>query len=62
MISPGLVPHGGAHASTRDPERHAKIPLGRAGTPEEIAAGVYFLITARHTTGQDLGIDGGWLL
>jgi len=62
MISPGLVPHEGAHLSTSDPELHAKIPLGRPGTPEEIADGVHFLATARHITGQDLGIDGGWLL
>ena len=62
MISPGLVPHEGAHPSTSDPKLHAKIPLGRAGTPAEIADGVYFLATARHITGQDLGIDGGWLL
>ena len=62
MISPGLVPHEGSHGSTSDPELHAKIPLGRAGTPEEIAHGVHFLATARHVTGQDLGIDGGWLI
>jgi len=62
MISPGLVPHEGAHPSTHDPELHAKIPLGRPGTPEEIAEGVHFLATARHMTGQNLGIDGGWLL
>ncbi len=62
MISPGLVPHEGSHPSTSDPALHAKIPLGRAGTPAEIAGGVHFLTTARHITGQDLGIDGGWLL
>jgi len=62
MISPGLVPHDGAHASTSDPALHSKIPLGRAGTPQEIAEGVHFLTTSQHVTGQDLGIDGGWLL
>lgn len=62
MISPGLVPHEGAHPSTGDPALHSKIPLGRPGTPAEIAEGVRFLTTARHVTGQDLGIDGGWLL
>jgi len=62
MISPGLVPHEGAHPSTSDPALQARIPLGRAGTPAEIADGVHFLATARHITGQDLGIDGGWLL
>ena len=62
MISPGLVPHEGAHPSTSDPALHARIPLGRAGTPAEVAGGVHFLTGARHITGQDLGIDGGWLL
>jgi NAD(P)-dependent dehydrogenase (short-subunit alcohol dehydrogenase family) len=62
MISPGIVPHDGAHASTLDEDLQARIPLGRAGTPEEIAEGVHFLTTARQVTGQDLGIDGGWLL
>ena len=62
MISPGVVPHDAAHSSTLDPELQAKIPLGRPGTPSEIAAGVHFLTTSRQVTGQDLGIDGGWLL
>ena len=62
MISPGIVPHDGAHTSTLDEDLQARIPLGRAGTPEEIAEGVHFLTTARQVTGQDLGIDGGWLL
>ena len=62
MISPGLIPHAGAHPSTLDPTLHAKIPLGRAGTPSDVADGVHFLTHARHITGQDLGIDGGWLL
>ena len=62
MISPGLIPHAGAHPSTLDPSLHAKIPLGHAGTPSDVADGVHFLTHARHITGQDLGIDGGWLL
>lgn len=62
MISPGIVPHEAAHSSTLNPELQAKIPLGRPGTPSEIAAGVHFLTTSRQVTGQDLGIDGGWLL
>lgn len=62
MVSPGIVPHDAAHASTLDGDLQAKIPLGRAGTPAEIAEGVQFLIRASQVTGQDLGIDGGWLL
>jgi glucose 1-dehydrogenase len=39
----------------------AKIPLGRLGTPEEMAEGVLFLCDPRHSymTGASLLIDGG---
>ncbi|MDX1945384.1 MAG: SDR family oxidoreductase [Pirellulaceae bacterium] len=39
----------------------AKIPLGRLGTPEEMAAGILFLCDPKHTymTGAALLIDGG---
>ena len=40
---------------------HAKIPLGRTGTPEEIANAVAFLVSAEagYITGQVLCVDGG---
>jgi 3-oxoacyl-[acyl-carrier protein] reductase len=40
---------------------HAQIPLGRAGTPEEIANAVAFLASseAGYITGQVLCVDGG---
>ncbi|MBB4789667.1 SDR family NAD(P)-dependent oxidoreductase [Streptomyces nodosus] len=39
-----------------------KVPLGRIGEPEDIAAAVLFLSTARssYITGQTLNVDGGW--
>jgi NAD(P)-dependent dehydrogenase (short-subunit alcohol dehydrogenase family) len=40
-------------------ELHARQPLGRLGTPEEIADAVAYLTTAEFVTGSVLVIDGG---
>jgi NAD(P)-dependent dehydrogenase (short-subunit alcohol dehydrogenase family) len=39
----------------------ARIPLGRIGTPEEVADAALFLATyeSRYVTGQELVVDGG---
>lgn len=41
-----------------------KIPLGRAGTPEEIAEAILFLASddSRYITGAELVVDGGFSL
>jgi 3-oxoacyl-[acyl-carrier protein] reductase len=48
----------------RRPEIHAKIPLGRVATPEEIAAPILFLCTpyAAFITGEVLNVNGGAVL
>ncbi len=38
----------------------ARQPIGRIGTPEEIADLALYLATATYTTGQTHIIDGGW--
>lgn len=40
-------------------EIEGRIPLGRFGTPDEVAQAVYFLAACRYVTGQVLGVDGG---
>lgn len=40
----------------------ARQPIGRIGTPEEIAELVLYLAQATYTTGQIHVIDGGWSL
>jgi 2-keto-3-deoxy-L-fuconate dehydrogenase len=40
----------------------ARQPMGRLGTPEEIAELAVHLATATYTTGQAYAIDGGWTI
>ena len=61
-VAPGAVDTA-MNARLGDAERRAlceEIPLGRFGTPEEVAEAVYYLATARYVTGHVLRIDGGF--
>jgi len=64
LVSPGHVPHPDAHPDTLDPAAHTGIPLGRPGTPEDVARAVEFLLSeaGAYTTGSELTVDGGYLL
>ena len=63
-VAPGTV-QTGIHAAGGDPERPARvaarIPLGRVGAPEEIAAAILWLLSdaAAYVTGSILTIAGG---
>jgi NAD(P)-dependent dehydrogenase (short-subunit alcohol dehydrogenase family) len=65
-VHPGIMPP--MSGTIRPPERHEyliteKIPMGRVGRVEEVAAGVLFLASdeASYITGTELVIDGGYL-
>lgn len=70
VVAPGFVPDTDFWRTriATDPDivadRIAPIPMGRAGTPQEIAAAVAYLADpdAGWTTGQILQVNGGTLL
>jgi NAD(P)-dependent dehydrogenase (short-subunit alcohol dehydrogenase family) len=45
-------------------KRSSNVPLGRKGTPDDIANAVLFLVSdaASYVTGQNLAVDGGWTI
>lgn len=62
-IAPGFIPTE-LTSSLTEQQRQAMLdvtPLGRFGTPEEIASAVHFLCLpeAGYITGQIIGVDGG---
>jgi 3-oxoacyl-[acyl-carrier protein] reductase len=67
-VAPGWVDTDMSHDTLEDPESRKKvlstIPLGRVGTPEEIAAPALFLCTpgAGFITGEVFNVNGGAVL
>ncbi len=67
-VAPGWIATPLTQALTQDAERSAQIlartPLGRWGTPEDVADPVLFLASpaARFVTGVILPVDGGYLI
>ena len=62
-VSPGLIATDmNAHLSEEDlAALAADTPLGRIGTPEEVAAAILYLAEAEFVTGQNLPVNGGYL-
>lgn len=65
-IAPGFIATEMTEAMTEQAkaEMSGKIPLGRAGTPEDVAEAVLFLASdvAKYITGQTLNVDGGMVM
>ena len=59
-VAPGLIRTDMTAALTDNGGAlEASIPLGRAGTPEDVAQAVAFLASASYITGEVLRVDGG---
>ena len=61
-VAPGYIDTKmNAHLSDADKAALcAEIPLGRAGTPFEVAAAARFLAESPYITGETLVVSGGW--
>lgn len=67
-IAPGLIKTPMTERYFPTPEAfearvESKVPMGRAGTPEDLVGAVVFLCSeeADYVTGHTLLVDGGWL-
>jgi len=67
-VVPGFIRKDAGARRAIDPamlaEQTARIPLGRIGSPEDVAAAVAFLVSpaANYMTGQILHMDGGLVI
>ena len=66
-VAPGRIATPRVRATYTDADWDAaakRIPLGRAGEPEDVAEAVAFLVSdaAKHMTGQTLHVNGGRIL
>ena len=67
-IAPGMVPTKMTEVTTKNPERAEgtlqRIPLGRFGSPQDMAGVALFLASpmAAYVVGQTIPVDGGLIL
>jgi NAD(P)-dependent dehydrogenase (short-subunit alcohol dehydrogenase family) len=62
-VTPGMIPVEANPLAEATRDRLSRMtPLGRTGTPEEVASVVRFVASARSSfmTGSEIRVDGGW--
>jgi len=67
VVSPGIIdtpmiPVEGDAREAHFKKATANHAIPRAGTPEEVAQGILFLIRNDFVTGTTIDVDGGWLI
>ncbi|OGO35405.1 MAG: short-chain dehydrogenase [Chloroflexi bacterium RBG_16_57_8] len=67
ILTPGFLAMGGNRGGQSDDflkSAGSRVPLGRMGTPEDIANGILFLASdeSGYMTGSELVIDGGFIM
>lgn len=60
-ISPGIIDTRMNSAFSKE-DLEKEVPLGRLGTPEEIAEAILFMAENGYITGQDLSVSGGIII
>jgi pteridine reductase len=60
-VAPGAIawPEDGQFPDAERARILATTPLGRTGSPDDVARAVHFLATAPYVTGQIIAVDGG---
>ncbi|MDP3140007.1 MAG: SDR family NAD(P)-dependent oxidoreductase, partial [Burkholderiaceae bacterium] len=62
-VAPGRVSSsmGGVVGKDKDDAANRRVPMGRAGTPEEVASAVSYLVSERaaYVTGATVDVNGG---
>jgi pteridine reductase len=58
-IAPGVVEWPADYPEAEKEKYLRRVPLGRAGTPDDVAKAVLFFCQAGYVTGQVLRVDGG---
>ncbi|MBE2254358.1 MAG: SDR family oxidoreductase [Myxococcus sp.] len=58
-VAPGPVAMAGETTDAQRADILKRVPLGREGSPDDVARAVVYLATASYVTGQVLRVDGG---